>query len=299
MPHNLDPYMKTYYEMRNAGFKVVLIDNYKDYFNSVNRWRGTSNLGNPHFKFLMVGGPTGIGKSYNISLPPAVSKKVNASIPGLYRLLYENSLPTKLLVLDDMEPIFSNRVTNDLLKAATLKPANMNWDTEYKFGKLNPDGSQQVPKTFEYQGSLAVIANFFPSVAKYGPLYQRAKDGLILFMPNKDEIHKYAGTWFDVINHKDIYDFVGNNLDRYEPLNAYSYIDAVDWKLDDCDWRAKSQQFWASPAGNPKKIAAMAIFKDSKIKSMSAKCKAWMKLTELSQPSWYVYRRECKAKLGK
>jgi hypothetical protein len=219
----------------------------------------------------------------------------------LYRKLFEHRNRGTLMALDDIEPLWKSQVMLGLLKGA-FGNGVVSWLTEYGSFKAKDEetGERLIPETFQYDGKLAIVSNFFPSLEAYAPVYDRALLGLILFMPDNPEIHRYAGTWFDKAHHRDIYDFIGNNLDRILSLSVRCYGDAAKLKMAGKDWRRWLEKFWENreEEGDPNFPRAMQVFLDAGFKHGKEKADEFERLTGLRKSSWHVYKKLCQQKLG-
>ena len=116
---------------------------------------------------LIVSGAAGLGKSYEVN---KVLKQINAGEYGyvfhrgylrathLYRLLWENRMPGQTLVLDDVDTVFSDETSLNMLKAALeLKDTRViGWGSEKEF--IDQDGDV-IPRYFDYQGNVIFLTN--------------------------------------------------------------------------------------------------------------------------------------------
>jgi hypothetical protein len=117
-------------------------------------------------KSLIVSGAPGIGKTYILDERLRIAKgsgKINyslltgtASAIGLYFALYEHSKPGDVLVLDDLDAIFSDQEALNLLKGAldTGRPREITWMTNSSFLKEN-----EIPRSFIFEGSVVFVSN--------------------------------------------------------------------------------------------------------------------------------------------
>lgn len=122
-------------------------------------------------KGLVVHGPSGIGKSWNVKSVfegEAMARQLFDQtldweyVSGymrpihLYKKLYENRESHKVLILDDCDSVFGELDSLNLLKAAldTLGERWISWNSEAKFLK-----SEQLPNKFEFQGGIIFITN--------------------------------------------------------------------------------------------------------------------------------------------
>lgn len=117
---------------------------------------------------MIVSGPAGIGKTYTIEsiLDRAeedgkiIVRHVSgfARATGLFKLLYQNRFPESVLVLDDIDSIFSDENALNILKGAldTKKRRVITWGSE----KVFVDSENEIiPNEFEFKGSVIFITN--------------------------------------------------------------------------------------------------------------------------------------------
>lgn len=113
---------------------------------------------------LIISGPAGIGKSYNVvsgldkNNCNYVIHKGNLKPTHLYRLLYENNKRGEIIVIDDSDSIFSDELALNILKTALeLKQTRViSWGSEYK---ILDSQAIEIPRYFEYSGSIIFITN--------------------------------------------------------------------------------------------------------------------------------------------
>ncbi len=120
-------------------------------------------------KSLILAGAPGLGKSHEVNKTLQelddnatcdfvfVSGKTTAT--GLFKLLYDNRFPGTVLVIDDMDSVFSSEDSlNILKKALDLKPVRkISWLSEAKL--LSEEDGAEIPKHFDYEGSVIFITN--------------------------------------------------------------------------------------------------------------------------------------------
>jgi hypothetical protein len=120
-------------------------------------------MANGDVRSLIVNGPPGVGKTHSVKnyLEKYVSgnyKLMNShcTLLSLYAKLYDFKDTGKVLVLDDIDSIFSKVEGLNILKAAmdTTTQREIHWDSPTHL--LNTMG---VPKSFEYNGSVVLISN--------------------------------------------------------------------------------------------------------------------------------------------
>lgn len=117
-----------------------------------------------HYHCLFLVGPGGLGKTYTVentleNLPPEL-KKEHVRITGystpvsLYNLLYKHK--DKMVVLDDCDNIFDDKVGLAILKAATdtLPRRVISW---------NSSGTAHKVDSFEFKGQILFVSNMDPT----------------------------------------------------------------------------------------------------------------------------------------
>jgi hypothetical protein len=120
---------------------------------------------------MVVTGPPGVGKSFgveNVIDKNSVFDKLSgnrlrfsiekgaASAIGLYKLLYNYSDKSNVLVLDDCDTVLYDETSLNLLKAAldSSKKRRLSWNTDSAL--LRREG---IPDSFEFKGSVIFITN--------------------------------------------------------------------------------------------------------------------------------------------
>lgn len=122
---------------------------------------------------MIVSGPPGVGKSYGVdrvlsrndilaAIANDPSLKQYDIIKGmmsglmLYRKLYDFRDAKSVLVLDDVDSIFGDEVSLNILKTALDSGARrmISWNTDSRY--LKDEG---IPNTFEYHGGCILITN--------------------------------------------------------------------------------------------------------------------------------------------
>jgi len=121
-----------------------------------------------HYRALIVSGNPGIGKTYTLEkilsgaqgLGGFTFKTVHGftRATGLYQLLYENSAPGSVLLLDDCDSVFGDETSLNILKAAldTTKTRTISWYSEHN---LKDQDGNSLPKEFEYNGAIIFVTN--------------------------------------------------------------------------------------------------------------------------------------------
>lgn len=123
-------------------------------------------------KGLVVYGPAGVGKSYNIKNVfdgESISRELfdidnleYEYVSGymrpihLYKKLYEHKEENQVLILDDCDSVFNDIDSLNLLKAAldTFDTRTISWNSEARFLK-----SEKLPNKFEFNGGVIFVTN--------------------------------------------------------------------------------------------------------------------------------------------
>lgn len=114
---------------------------------------------------LIISGPSGLGKSYEVEkvLKASDSKFImitgNVQPTGLYKTLFEHRDPGQVVVFDDSDGIFWDPLSLNLLKAASDTKAvrTLYWLSERS---LKDTYSDPIPNSFEFRGSIIFITNY-------------------------------------------------------------------------------------------------------------------------------------------
>jgi hypothetical protein len=119
-----------------------------------------------YVRSVIVSGAAGCGKTYTLETALAdaeergdiryQSVRGSSSAIGLYRLLFDASETGNVLLLDDLDSIFSDLDSLNLLKAAldSGTTRRIHWNKESRV--LDGEG---VPRSFEFNGSIVFITN--------------------------------------------------------------------------------------------------------------------------------------------
>jgi len=130
-------------------------------YNSVSNY--IKNIANGELRSLIVNGPPGVGKSAMVQKFLAQNKTSSQKIVSghmtlmsLYHALYQHKEKGQVLVLDDVDSVFSKTEGLNILKAAmdTTKQRVINWESTTAM--LNSLG---LPTRFDFNGSVILITN--------------------------------------------------------------------------------------------------------------------------------------------
>lgn len=147
-----------------------------------------------HYRFLLVVGPAGVGKSQIVKrrlASDAVVIENHATALGLYCRLWENI--DRPLLIDDVDSLYAKPDAIRLLKALgqTDSVKRLCWESDAK--RLEREG---IPRSFTTQSPVIMIANRWRSLNEnVDAVESRAKS--LVFSPSANELHGYVSTWFD------------------------------------------------------------------------------------------------------
>lgn len=121
---------------------------------------------------LIISGPAGVGKTFTVTkslkhymqtIAPLIGVEVTYdSLSGtmtainLYKKLYANRAKGSVLILDDMDSVFSNEASLNLLKAAL--DLNENKSIGY-FSESHVLNRENIPNEFVFEGSVIFLTN--------------------------------------------------------------------------------------------------------------------------------------------
>lgn len=113
---------------------------------------------------VVVSGPAGVGKSYEVHGTLEKLKPYHTIIhgfvrpTGLYKTLYEYRHPGSVVVFDDADSIFNDDISLNLLKTAcdTTKKRVLSWLSETN---MADEGGDKMPTQFEFEGTVIFITN--------------------------------------------------------------------------------------------------------------------------------------------
>jgi hypothetical protein len=120
-------------------------------------------MANGKFFSLIVNGPPGVGKTHSVDVYLKKYAKDNykvisghMTLLSLYSVLYGYRKKGQIVVLDDVDSVFSKVEGVNILKAAMDTKAVRNIHWESPSGLLNTMG---LPKSFEFHGGVILISN--------------------------------------------------------------------------------------------------------------------------------------------
>lgn len=130
-------------------------------YNSVEGY--VKNIANGEYRALIVNGPPGVGKSAMVGKFLAQHKtgsqktvSGHMTLLSLYHALYQHKEQGQILVLDDVDSVFSKTEGLNILKAAmdTMPQRSINWESTTAM--LNALG---LPTRFNFNGGVILITN--------------------------------------------------------------------------------------------------------------------------------------------
>jgi len=216
---------------------------------------------------MIVTGPAGIGKSYDINAelekcdlfnklrrigPKFETVKGSTSAIGLYTTLFNNSEKNNVIVFDDCDVILYDELTLNLLKAAldTSKVRKISWNSASTY--LEREG---IPDTFNFKGSVIFVTNVnFDNIKSaklqdhLAALQSRCHYVNLTIDTARDKFLRikqiYAtGKLFDGIKitkeqGADIIDWIANNKDNVRELSLRLAIKAAELvKISPNNWK--------------------------------------------------------------
>ena len=195
---------------------------------------------------LIISGPPGIGKTYTVIkvvenyinyIAPLMDEELTHDIcsgtmtpVNLYQRLYENRSPGSILILDDIDSVFDNERSLNLLKSALdLTPGK----TIGYFSESPSLRRQGIPKEFMFYGSVIFLTNIdFKNEAKtlkphLDALLSRSQYIDIGLKSPKEKLDWVIGVIDDTDILTDVDDFtketiIGFITENYETLNEVS-----------------------------------------------------------------------------
>jgi hypothetical protein len=216
------------------------------------------NIANGELRSLIVNGPPGVGKSAMVEKflkehKSSTQKFVSGhmTLLSLYHNLYQHKDKGQVLVLDDVDSIFSKTEGLNILKAAmdTTRQRRISWESNTMM--LSELG---LPKVFNFNGSVVLITNvgFGGAMTKQMAHLNALKDrsycipiadgGIqsaykqIAYMVIKHDIlAEYHLT--DAVKSK-ILDYILNNLDNLYTVSLRTAIKLAEiYRLNPTGWR--------------------------------------------------------------
>lgn len=243
-------------------------------------------FGQGYFDLLIVIGTAGLSKTRTMQIVAPEAKVIsggNLSAFGFFLQLYENR--NKTLILDDIDGLYSNKDSVQLLKAVcqTEKTKTLGWYTASKKLPLDEHGSPV--NEFSTTSQICIIANEWRNLNRN--VAAVADRGILLcFEPSACEVHKQVKVWFD---DKEILGFFEKHLNDIHEPSMRTYIVARDLKRAGMDWQFHLQKHWGK-AIEPE----LAMLKLRKMKGVAEeeKVKLFTKWCGASRATYFRMKKE-------
>jgi hypothetical protein len=209
---------------------------------------------------LILSGPPGLGKSFGVEraaeelCPDFEQIKGYIRPTGLYKTLYKNRHKGSLVVFDDIDSLFSEETSLNLLKAAcdSTDVRRLSWLSS---AIMEDEDGEEIPSSFVYEGSIIFITNVdFQQQVDRGSKLSPHFDALMsrshylsLGIKNKrDYIIRIkqvlaAGMLSDVLSEQqksEIVDFLEENSSRMRELSLRMVKKLSDlMQMDEKNWK--------------------------------------------------------------
>lgn len=265
-------YEKELQDLKKRGVRVEEIHTFKQ----LEKIRDEFTVGHNGYKtpFLIVIGAPGTAKSFNFEHATDSQYINNAASPvGLYAMVYnckasqrvrpvndededendgsvrvttlvddigaeddKGSADDLAIILDDIDGLLSDKGSTAMFKALgnDRETKQLSWVKQNSWLE-----SQGIPSSYKTRSRLCILCNAVPKVKRdLQAVFDRAKT--VIFAPTAQEIHKYVGKVSDWVlpAHKDIYDFIGQNLNKITNPSLRWYQDAIREKRLGNSWKS-------------------------------------------------------------
>lgn len=240
-----------------AKYQAMDFSDIEETYDSIEKYVvGTAN---GIYRSFVVSGPAGVGKT------SAVTRMLDQHAPGRYKVvaghmtliqlygeLYQHRSHGEIVVLDDIDNVFSKVEGVNLLKAATdsIQQRRISYATSSHL--LQAWG---IPKTFDYNGGIIVISNETQRRRNGGKLGQHISavtDRMyVLSLGSNDKNEQYHQLCYQVIHHgllsnrglnpdqeRKVLDYIGLNLDRLQRISLRTATKLADLVISEPNnWR--------------------------------------------------------------
>lgn len=213
---------------------------------------------------IIIQGPPGLGKSYTVEKAVAEYDPLGtrsafikgvARATGIYKVLYENRQPGRVVVFDDCDSIFWDMDSLNLLKTAcdTTERRVLTWGAETN---MTDARGAYLPTQFEFEGTIIFITNmdFDMTIEKGGKMAEHF-EALISrshyidtgmrsirdYLVRIDQVVKEGlleSSGINAIGQVEIINFVKKHATSLRELTLRMVIKLADvYKLDPVDWK--------------------------------------------------------------
>lgn len=275
---------------------AIPVHTYREYRALIDKW----STGDVDQTLLVIGAP-GIGKTETALA--SISKhckrhlylKGKATQFGVYSQLFEHiDAP---VVLDDLDELLSDSSVTALLKMLleTREEKLIQWTNKNTL-RNTEQADDKLPAEFKTRSRSLLLVNELKQVSKnFQAVLDRST--VIWFAPSVDEITKYVATWFDIIKHRDVYDFVSERLPLAASPSCRYYSKAVGLKSAGVDWKSMIARAMAPQDAKVAKLKT--VLADKSLTSRKAQYAAWSALVGgASEQAFYGYLRAAGIQTG-
>lgn len=289
-------YEKELEQLKKRGVRVEMVRTFDD----LTKIRDEFVTGHKGYRtpFLLVIGQPGVSKSHHFEKTDPAKYINNAASPvGLYAAAYccksaDSATEDNPIILDDVDGLLTTAAATSFFKAlgADRTTKQLSWEKQNAW--LESEG---IPRSYTTTSRLCILCNAIPKVKwDLQAVLDRAKT--VIFSPTAQEIHKYVGGWWKN-EHHDIYEYMGQNLNRiYEPSIRW-YTDTLREKRLGNDWRKWLLKVWYDE--NPE-LSIVGEIKNNphKFPTFEAQWMEFHRLTGLKRASYNLYLQKWKDAQG-
>jgi hypothetical protein len=150
------------------------------------------------------------------------------------------------IVLDDLPDALNHtdraRLLMNLSETEDLSRMMAWFGTEARLTFRQNGSVVEIPHEFQTTSRVLIVCNDFDILTtKCQALLDRGT--VVFFTPSSQEIHRFVAEWF---SDKEIYDFVGEHLDRIVNHSIRYYVVAKELKAQGLDWKKVLLASWAN-----------------------------------------------------